>query len=163
MRAAAANGARQPVDPTRKDDLGRTRARTCVAEQTQDHRGCDGAGGRRDQAVPDPETVIRGQQAGGEEACVVDEGAGPKKSEVPWRAVAIARWNRLDAMDLDLAEGIGLPGRNVAHRSPSAGITQFRFIRSARSALSARVPKGFRELPSGSDVTGALRLAPRRG
>src|SRR5205823_4654845 len=62
---------------------------------------------------------------------------------------------------LHLAKGVplGRSSRDIAHAFPSAGITQFRFMRSAPGALSARYARA----PAGIDLTGGLGLAPGSG
>ncbi len=126
-------GAAETKDPARENDLRQTRLWTGVAEQPEDDGRRHGPDGRGGEAVPDAKAVVRGEEAGGEKAGVVDERAAPKKRQLARPAVTIAGWDRLDAVRLNLAEDIalGLSSGEIAHRSPSAGITQFRFMRSA--------------------------------
>ena len=129
-------------DPPREDDLRKARTRTGVAEEAEDHGRRNRAGGRRCETVPDAEPVVSGEQARREKARVVDERAAPQKRELTRLAVALVRRDRFDPVRFNLAEsvGLGLSSGNVAHRSPSAGITQFRFMRSAhRRPLSPLV------------------------
>ena len=61
---------------------------------------------------------------------------------IEWLAVALVRRDRFDPVRFNPAEsvGFGLSSGNVAHLAPSAGITQFRFMRSAhRRPLSPLV------------------------
>jgi len=64
----------------------------------------------------------------------------------------LSGWDRVDAVALDLAESVRRRALtdDIADVYPSAGITQFRFMRSARVAPSQPVP---RELPLRRDVT----------
>ncbi len=131
--ARAHVGTAEAEDPPCVDDLRLARPRTGVAEQPEDHRRGDGSEGGGEEAVPDPEPVIGGQEARGEEARVVDEGTGPQEGQLARHAVSLGRGDRIDAAALDPAERIRIARANgdVAHVSPSAGITQFRFMRSA--------------------------------
>src|SRR2546430_646314 len=94
-------------DPPREDDLRKARARTCVAEQAEDHgrrSGPDGCGGK---TVPDTQTVVSREQARREEARVVDEGAPPPKSKLARPALAPLPPDRLDPLPLYLAANGG--------------------------------------------------------
>src|SRR5207245_3411374 len=102
-------GAAESKDPARENDLRQTRLSTGVAEQPEDdgrRHGPDGGGG---EAVPDAKAVVRGEEAGGEKAGVVDERAAPKKRQLARPAVTIDGRDRLDAVRIKLDEGIA-PG-----------------------------------------------------
>src|SRR5207244_11030496 len=100
------------------------------------------ADGRRWETGPDDVTVGSGEQDRREKDRVGDGRGAPQKRELTRLAVALGRRDRFDPVRFNLAEsvGLGLSGGNVAHHAPSAGITQFRFMRSAhRRPLSPLV------------------------
>src|ERR1700737_5308155 len=88
--------------------MGQPAARTCVAEQAEDDRGRNGTVHSRGEPVPNPKAVVGREQAGGEEAGVVRECAGPKESQLARAAVPLGRRDRVDAVRLDLAKGVAL-------------------------------------------------------
>src|SRR5207248_1101870 len=99
------------------DDLWLAAAGAGVAQQPEDQRGGDGAQRGRGQPVPDAEAVIGGEEAGREEARVVEEGAGPEEAQLARPSVAGTGRDGLDAAAFDLAELVGLDNRrtDLAH------------------------------------------------
>ena len=94
----------QAENPAREHDLGLAGGRPGVAEQAQ-HKGAGHSaqdGGQ--QAIPDAEPEGAGQEAGGEQAGVVDEGAGPEEGQLPRPSVALARGHPVDAPGLHSEE-----------------------------------------------------------
>ena len=130
-------GPAPPEDAPGEHDLGEAGARTGVAQQPEDHRPGGGAKRDRGEAVPHAQAVVGREQAGREEAGVVDEGARPQERQLTRAAVALTRRDGIDAARLHLEERVtpalaGIDARRLGrHMHPSAGITQFRFMRSA--------------------------------
>src|SRR6202048_685384 len=99
---------RTPVaeDAPSEDDLRLATFRSRVAEKAQDHRAGQRTDEDREQAVPYAKPVIRRQQAGGEQAGVVDEGARPEKAQFSRVAVTLRIRNGVDPMRLDFEKRI---------------------------------------------------------
>src|SRR4029077_2916368 len=75
-------GPAKTKDAAREDDLRQPRTRSGVAEQAEDERRRDRAQGGRKEPIPDADAVVGREQAGGEKARVVDEGARPQEREL---------------------------------------------------------------------------------
>src|ERR1700737_1478040 len=141
--------------------MGQPAARTCVAEQAEDDRGRNGTVHSRGEPVPNPKAVVGREQAGGEEAGVVRECAGPKESQLARAAVPLGRRDRGDAVRLDLAKGVRLDvpsGDDFAQPLPPLALPS-----SGSSVWRQGPPQPFSFAPAEFDSSWVASLPFERG
>src|SRR4029077_16996960 len=81
-QTGAEGGPAKTKDPAREDDLRQSRTRSGVAEQAEDDRRRKSSNRGGQEPIPHAEAVVGCEQAGGEQARVVDDRAGPEERQL---------------------------------------------------------------------------------